>query len=90
MAILMSNDVSEALRLLIGAAMERRNVLSSYERASAPVESDDENDSSSPVFHSFYNSERISPHIRNDKLHVARSQNSLKEYLRACATNVGS
>ena len=56
MANLTAYDATRDLRLLEDAAIERQTTLAEYDRASAPVESDDENDSDCPIFDLFYDS----------------------------------
>lgn len=55
MSNISNNNASAALRVLTDTAIERENQLSVFENA-PDVESDDENDSSLPVFDAFYQS----------------------------------
>lgn len=50
---LSSNEASAALHILADAALDRNNDLSLYADATARPESDDEQDSPSPIFDSF-------------------------------------
>ena len=49
-------DAAEALNILVGTALQRQTELRDYANVDAPAESDDEADSSSPIFDSFHTS----------------------------------
>ena len=56
MANVTASDATWALRLLGDVAIERQTALAEYDWASAPMESNDENDAYCPIFDLFCDS----------------------------------